>query len=299
MTDRSINRILSLPIFDDEFNRALRVVHLDHVEFWLAVIDDRSTAVDSKIASLVSAGKEDQEAKDLLMRKLDLLTMLAHLIESSRPRIEGEIATDLGFGMSLGSARSAQPDRTARVPVHTGGNVVVVPAKRPAPSGSHSETSSLQREEQMEKTKWAQRLKQIARKAGDAAKINDTSCMPGVSRAEQDKMKTLVFEAGGFRTIRQNVRAWEKFDEWAAHWQLNIYPPDTGAIVKYCMYLSQEGCGPAVIPSFRYAVSWICKRLVMTAPDLKHGGITAIEAKVHEERGKELKEAIPVSLKLV
>ena len=37
----------------------------------------------------------------------------------------------------------------------------------------------------------------------------------------------------------------------------------------------------------------------MTAPDLKHGGITAIEAKVHEERGKELKGAIPVSLKLV
>ena len=80
MTDRSINRILSLPIFDDEFNRALRLVHLDHVEFWLAVIDDRSTAVDSKIATLVSAGKEDQEAKDLLMRRLDLLTMLAHLI---------------------------------------------------------------------------------------------------------------------------------------------------------------------------------------------------------------------------
>ena len=99
----------------------------------------------------------------------------------------------------------------------------------------------------MEKVKWARRLKQIAVKAGDAAKINDTSCMPGVSKAEQDKMKTLVFEAGGFRTIRQNVRAWEKFDEWAAHWQLNIYPPATGAIVKYCMYLSQEGCGPAAI----------------------------------------------------
>ena len=34
-------------------------------------------------------------------------------------------------------------------------------------------------------------------------------------------------------------------------------------------------------------------------PDLKHGGIAAVEAKVHEDRGKELKEAIPVSLKLV
>ena len=250
------------------------------MEFWLAAIDDRSTAVDAKIASLVSAGKEDQDAKDLLMPRLDLPTMLAHLIEKSRPRIEGEIATDLGFGMSLSSAKPAHPDRNIRTSVQVGGTGIVVLAKRPAPSGSHSE-------EQMEKTKWAQRLKQVARKAGDAAKINDTSCMPGVSRAEQDKMKTLGFEAGGFRTIRQNVRAWEKFDEWAAHWQLNIYPPDTGAI------------GPAVIPSFRYAVTWICRRLVMTPPDLKHGGIAAIEAKVHQDRGKELKEAIPVSLKLV
>ena len=35
--------------------------------------------------------------------------------------------------------------------------------------------------------------------AGDAAKINDTSCMPGVSRAEQEKLKAIVFEAGGHR----------------------------------------------------------------------------------------------------
>ena len=81
MTDRSISRLLSLPIFDDDFNRALRTVHLDHVEFWLAVIDDKETAVDSKIASLVSAGKEDQDSKYLLMRRLDLLTLLAHMIE--------------------------------------------------------------------------------------------------------------------------------------------------------------------------------------------------------------------------
>ena len=61
--DRSLNRILSLPLFDDEFVRALRLVRLDHVEFWLAVVDDRSIAVDSKIAGLVSAAQEDQKAK--------------------------------------------------------------------------------------------------------------------------------------------------------------------------------------------------------------------------------------------
>lgn len=59
-----------------------------------------STAVDSKIAGLVCAAHEDQRAKDLRL-DLNLLTMLAHLIEKSRPRIEGEIAMDLGFGMSL------------------------------------------------------------------------------------------------------------------------------------------------------------------------------------------------------
>ena len=297
--DRSLNRILSLPLFDDEFVRALKLVRLDHVEFWLAVVDDRSVAVDSKLAGLVSASQEDQKAKDLLLNRLDLLTMLAHLIEKSRPRIEGEIATDLGFGMSFGSAKSGPPDQGGRLAITMGGEVPVLPAKRPAPTGSRVEVTSLQNEEQIEKTKWAARLRQIAQKAGDAAKINDTSCMPGVSRAEQEKLKAIVFEAGGHRTIRQNVRAWEKFEEWAAHWFLSVYPPDTSTVTKYCLYLSQEGCGPAVIPSFKYAVGWICRRLVMTPPDLKSGGIVAIEEKVHTDRGKELKEAIPISLHLV
>ena len=175
--DRSLNRILSLPLFDDEFVRALRLVHLDHVEFWLAVVDDRSIAVDSKIAGLVSAAQEDQNAKDLLLNRLDLLTMLAHLIEKSRPRIEGEIATDLGFGMSFGSAKSGPPDQGGRLAITMGGEVPVLPAKRPAPTGSRVEVTSLQNEEQIEKAKWAARLRQIAQKAGDAAKINDTSCM--------------------------------------------------------------------------------------------------------------------------
>ena len=165
--DRSLNRILSLPLFDDEFVRALRLVRFDHVEFWLAVVDDRSIAVDSKIAGLVSAAQEDQRAKDLLLNRLDLLTMLAHLIEKSRPRIEGEIATDLGFGMSFGCARSGPSDQGGRLAITMGGEVPVLPAKRPAPTGSRVEVTSLQNEEQIEKTKWAARLRQIAHKAGD------------------------------------------------------------------------------------------------------------------------------------
>ena len=117
--------------------------------------------------------------------------MLAHLIEKSRPRIEGEIATDLGFGMSFGSAKSGPPDQGGRLAITMGGEVPVLPAKRPAPTGSRVEVTSLQNEEQIEKAKWAARLRQIAQKAGDAAKINDTSCMPGVSRAEQEKLKAI------------------------------------------------------------------------------------------------------------
>ena len=139
--DRSLNRILSLPLFDDEFVRALRLVRLDHVEFWLAVVDDRSIAVDSKIAGLVSAAQEDQNAKDLLLNRLDLLTMLAHLIEKSRSRIEGEIATDLGFGMSFGSAKLGPPDQGGRLAITMGGEVPVLPAKRPAPTGSRVEVT--------------------------------------------------------------------------------------------------------------------------------------------------------------
>lgn len=76
-----------------------------------------------------------------------------------------------------------------------------------------------------DKKKWGRRLSQICDRAGSAAAINDPAQCIGLAPAEAAQLRSLAFEAGGFRTIRQNVRNWEKFEEWSAGKGLSIYPP--------------------------------------------------------------------------
>ena len=73
---------------------------------------------------------------------------------------------------------------------------------------------SLKAQEETEKSKWSTRLQRIATRAGAAAKINGPA-REGLSAREDEAIKSIVFKSGAFRTMRQNIRAWEKFDEWA------------------------------------------------------------------------------------
>ena len=69
--------------------------------------------------------------------------------------------------------------------------------------------------------------------------------------------------------------------------------------MKYILDLADRGCGPTVIPSVRGAVKWICKRIGMQAPDLLDARIIALQKRVYGKRGKETREAVPISLVLV
>lgn len=81
--------------------------------------------------------------------------------------------------------------------------------KRPNPYGSSTTWVSLKAQEDTEKSKWAARLQKIATKAGAAAKINGPA-RDGLSAKEDEAIKAIVLKSGAFRTMRQNVRAWEK-----------------------------------------------------------------------------------------
>ena len=225
-----------------------------------------------------------------------MANLLADMVSRSANRTQAEIASDLGYGLAEPPRIGAK--RAAAQLVHD----VPVPQQHglpPAGLGSAAVVSSIQEVENSEKRKWGQRLQPIADKAGLAAKINDRSNCQGLQPAEADRLRSLAFEAGGFRTIRQNVRNWEKFEEFCVTKGLRVYPPTIVAIMTYAVHLRDQGCGPAVLPSFKYAVGWICKRLVMECPDMSDGRLKALMDKVHEEKGKELKEAIPVPVKLV
>ena len=121
--------------------------------------------------------------------------------------------------------------------------------KRPNPYGSSTTWVSLKAQEDTEKSRWAARLQKIATKAGAAAKINGPA-RDGLSAKEDEAIKAIVLKSGAFRTMRQNVRAWEKFDQWATEVGVGIYPPTDAVVVKYSLYLESSGCGPSVIPAF-------------------------------------------------
>lgn len=208
--------------------------------------------------------------------------------------MQREIAADLGYG-------SAEQFRAG---VKRDASVLEGPAqahppqfKKPRGPGPQAQVSSLQSQEEAERQKWGIRLQQICDRAGDAAKVNDPNKYHGMSAQDAARLKAMVFEGGGHRTIRQHVRAWEKFEEWCVAKQLSPYPPITMQVMRYALALKDDGCGPAVIPSFKHSVGWICKRLVMTMPNLADPHL--LSDKVYAERGRELKEAIAGLMKLV
>ena len=291
--DRSMAAFFALPLFGEEFVRALCGLGLGRCEFWLAL--DEEQGADEQIARLINVFDGEQSDRDTVLANLDLVQILHGMVTMARVKIMAEIAIDLGYG----EAACSDPGQAARPRPKAGAPDPGVPSfKKPKVVAAASQVCSLKDEEEKEKIKWAARLKRIADKAGSAAQIN-SSLGGDLSTEEQAEIKGLVFRSGAFRTIRLHVLAWERMEKWAVDHGLSVYPPSTQVVTKYFLALQDSGCGPAVLPALRQAVRWICKRLVMTPPDTGDPAMEAIVAKVYEERGKELREAVPVPLKAV
>ena len=227
-----------------------------------------------------------------------MVNTLSALVLQMAPSIRREIASDLGYGSAeMAGSRSK---RALDQPLPTAPSAKDIGA-RPMGPGTKEEVPSLQDLEASERRKWGYRLQQIAERAGSQAGINDPSRCVGLTPDEARRLKIIAFEAGGFRTIRQNVRYWEKFEEWGVKKGIQSYPPTTLGVTGYALFLKDSGCGPSIIPAFKYAVGWVCKRLAMKAPllDLSDPQLKAVSDQVHLDRGKELKEAVPLPLKMV
>ena len=78
--DRSISRILSLPIFDDPFVAALRKLGLDRVEFWMVLTEEDSSLVSVEISDLLSVMTEsDRDTVELILSKPELVDLLGQI----------------------------------------------------------------------------------------------------------------------------------------------------------------------------------------------------------------------------
>ncbi|CAK9002957.1 Uncharacterized protein SCF082_LOCUS7550 [Durusdinium trenchii] len=157
---------------------------------------------------------------------------------------------------------------------------VVGAPKKPRLNCAATPVHSLQSAEEKERSKWADRLRIIAGKAGAHAEINRCVLGGDASARDERALRSLVFQTGAFRTIRQNVLVWEKMERWALDHSCTVYPLTTEVFTRYCVWLENQSCGPAVIPALTYAVG-------------------ALIEKVYTDRGKELKEAPPVPMPVV
>ena len=102
--DRSLQKVLGLPIFDDVFRDCLELLKTDRIEFWMALADDETEPPDQKLSSVLPALTSKEEISDLVLKRLDMVCTLSMLVKQLAPNIKREIATDLGYGSAEVSA---------------------------------------------------------------------------------------------------------------------------------------------------------------------------------------------------
>lgn len=119
------------------------------------------------------------------------------------------------------------------------------------------------------------------------------------SPGERMQLRQLVLVTGSFRTMAAYIQAFERFERWVSHQELDMYPLSIDKALKYGLFLDSTECGPSVLPSFRTAVRWVCSRLAIDPPDLDDKRWEALQSKVVAERARTLKEAVPIPIAAV
>ena len=92
---------------------------------------------------------------------------------------------------------------------------------------------------------------------------------------------------------------WRAIVRWTAENNCNPYPLATENLIRYLDHRHGTGCGPSVPVAIRGTCVWIARKIRMSCPDTNHDLVRAIEDKVIEARGKEVKEAVPLPVKVL
>ena len=303
--DRSVRKILSLPLFGDDFCQWLVDLRMAQFEKLCAVsdgtIDECQAFVNLVPALEAQYSPAQQKTEEELARWVPTIEILFALVRNTAKTGTADLAVDLGFGLAeISVAVGRSPLKSRR-----DSNEPPLPlplAKRPKAIEPRADEAqaSLKARELGEARKWGMRLRAIVERCGEHATIAGGP-KPGspLSQEEMNALRSIVYESGGFRTIQQCVRHWERLETWARSQNINAIPLTTEVLVKYVLDLADRGCGPTVIPSVRGAIKWICKRIGMQAPDLVDARVMALQKRVCGERGKETREAAPIPLALV
>ena len=300
--DRWASRILSLPVFDDSFAKAVQGSPFANLAFVAAM--EVKTAHEFVAQVTEWAPHLDARITGDLLHSTFMLEQFWSLACSVERAFFESTAFQLGFGLceSPTAPISSATARARRVGAINalGGRPVNPPRKFLKKGAEETSATPLLDQENAARWKWAARLEEIGRKAGTFSKLLlDTANESGLSHAEVARLRQLVLSSGAPRTMATHVSNWERFAEWAEPRQIEAFPLTSAKLIQYALFLDSKECGPSVIPSFRTSVKWVTSKLAIECPDVDHQGLLALQAEVIGKRARTLKEAVPIPTQVV
>ena len=301
--DRWTVKILSLPLFSDEFSLAILNSPLANLAFVHAV--DVSSASEF-VEQIAEWSKEwDGDVAAAICSNPLILEHFWRLACSAEKVFLQSTVYQLGFGLCERSPiedeeRSVAWLRKSATVAPLVKKVIQPSEKFKVGSEADSSTTPLLDQENAVKAKWAGRLEAMGRRAGVHSKLlHDQEANEELAPGEAAKLRKLVLSSGAPRTMIAHVRAVERFEHWAAFSDIELFPLSVEKILKYALYLDARFCGPTVIPSLKTSLKWVAARLVMELPNLDDRRLRALQEKVVADRAKMLKEAKPIPLGVV
>ncbi|CAE7358804.1 unnamed protein product [Symbiodinium natans] len=292
-SDRWVEKLLAFNRFDDEFRKAVRLSILSNLILVNSLECSSEQDFSAKILQLLTV--DSSEAHDIVIERLNMLEHFWVLSKAAETLVDRSLGFQLGFGQVDRREPPVQVARDKRSLVL--GNLLAPPPKLP-----RSATKALNQDDQElgEKQRWAQRLQDIQKRAGEWAGISEAIELPSVlSPGEKARLRNLVFTSGAPTTMAGHIRRFEKFESWAAFAAIPFYPMTEEKFLKYLLDLDAKECGPSVIPSLRTALKWVAFRIDIELPDVDSARILSLEKQVFDKRGKPLKEAPPYPLEVV
>ena len=212
--DRSVRKILSLPLFGDDFCQWLVDLRMAQFEKLCAVSDGTIDECVLAFVNLVPAleaqySPAHQKTEEELARWVPIIEILFALVRNTAKTETADLAVDLGFGLAeVSVATGRSPLKSKR-----DSNEPLLPlplAKRPRAIEPRSDEAqdSLKAREIGEARKWGMRLRAIVERCGEHATIAGGP-KPGspLSQEEMNALRSIVYESGGFRTISSSAFA--------------------------------------------------------------------------------------------
>ena len=198
--DRALREVLALPFFPNEFRRTLGDLGLLTVEHFVAFgaenVDQFFDMLSEMAPALLGSHPRPQEVLHRIVDEVDDFKLFWLLLMAAKERFLFTSAASMGFGM-IGT--TAPLYEVLGTPCKKRLVSTLLPDRIYAIKGSEAPAcSSLLQSEVASKAKWLDRMEAIARRAGQAASINNANVQSSELTAADRSRKGLHLVSGPY-----------------------------------------------------------------------------------------------------